>query len=91
MRPPPASPAGPTPPGGVSPGELLLAGGDRRGAVLWATGQVAGLVSGGRWPAVGAGEMASVLLRLPGNVGDPARAWPPVSYTHLTLPTTPYV
>ena len=90
MRPPPASPAGPTPPGGVSPGELLLAGGFAAavaaGAVLWATGQVAGLVSGGRWPPVGAGEMASVLLRLPGNVGDPARAWPPAARELLPGP-----
>ena len=80
MRPPPPSPASTHPPGAGGPAELLVAGAFAAafgvGAALWATGQVAGLIAGGRWPAVGLGEMAGVLVRLPGSVGDPARAWP---------------
>ena len=80
MRPPPRSPASAQAPGAVGPGELLVAGAFAAAfaaaGVLWATGQVAGLLAGGRWPAVGLGDMAGVLLRLPGDVGNPAGAWP---------------
>ena len=77
---PPSSPGSAHPPGAVGPAELLVAGGFAAacgvGAALWATGQVAGLIAGGRWPPVGLADMAGVLVRLPGSVGNPARAWP---------------
>ncbi|MBV8991478.1 MAG: type IV secretory system conjugative DNA transfer family protein [Solirubrobacterales bacterium] len=45
-------------------------------ALLWLWGGIAGALFGRGWPHLGAGQMASVLMRLPGHLGDPARAWP---------------
>ena len=45
-------------------------------AVLWATGEVAGRIFGGRWPRVGASDMSAVLARMPAHAHDPAAAWP---------------
>jgi len=76
VKPPPPH-GGPHIPGAVGPGEALLAATVAVGVgvcgALWATGQVAGLLSSGRWPSVGAADMARVLVELPGNVGDPAQ------------------
>lgn len=46
------------------------------GALLWLWGGVAGAVFGGGWPRLRAGELAEVLIRLPGRLADPATAWP---------------
>ncbi|MBV9050316.1 MAG: hypothetical protein JOY58_18755, partial [Solirubrobacterales bacterium] len=46
-------------------------------ALLWLWGGIAGALFGRGWPHLGAGQMASVLMRLPGHLGDPAQAWPP--------------
>ncbi len=45
-------------------------------ALLWATGEIAGRLFGGRWPAVGASDMGVALARLPAHLHDPAGAWP---------------
>jgi type IV secretion system protein VirD4 len=45
-------------------------------ALLWATGEVAGRLFGGRWPSVGASDMGAALARLPAHLRDPAAAWP---------------
>ena len=46
------------------------------GAVVWLTGQLAGLLFGGGWPHVSAAELGETLVRLPGNVSEPRDAWP---------------
>jgi type IV secretion system protein VirD4 len=38
---------------------------------------VAGALFGAGWPHVGASKLLGVLVRLPGRLTDPARAWPP--------------
>ena len=47
-------------------------------AFLWLWGGIAGTVFGGGWPGLGADRLLSVLVRLPGHLDDPARAWPGV-------------
>jgi type IV secretion system protein VirD4 len=46
------------------------------GTAVWLWGGVAGLLFGSGWPRIGAGETFAVVVRLPGSIGDPARAWP---------------
>jgi type IV secretion system protein VirD4 len=46
------------------------------GAAIWVWGGIAGLLFGSGWPRIGAGQTFGVLLRLPGRLADPARAWP---------------
>ena len=93
MKPPPGH-GGPQIPGAVGPGEALLAAAVAVGfgvaGALWATGQVAGLLSTGRWPSVGAADMARVLVHLPGNLGDPAEAWPTAARGELPGPVAFY-
>lgn len=43
---------------------------------IWLCGQIAGLLFGDGWPAVSLAEAGGLLVRLPGNLSDPARAWP---------------
>ncbi|MGH9077410.1 MAG: type IV secretory system conjugative DNA transfer family protein [Acidimicrobiales bacterium] len=43
---------------------------------VWATGELAGRLAGGRWPGVGLSELPSILVRLPAHAGDPRLAWP---------------
>jgi type IV secretion system protein VirD4 len=45
-------------------------------ALLWLWGGVAGSLFGAGWPHVSATQLASVLIRLPGRLADPATAWP---------------
>jgi type IV secretion system protein VirD4 len=45
-------------------------------ALAWLWGGVAGLVFGGGWPRVQAGQILGVLARLPASLGHPALAWP---------------
>jgi type IV secretion system protein VirD4 len=79
----------PMPPGGrwppdtppfTSPGDQLLAVGlgatAGASALVWATGQAAGLVFGHNWPDVSPADVAHVLWHLPHHWSDPALAWP---------------
>jgi type IV secretion system protein VirD4 len=43
---------------------------------LWVTGELAGVIASGSWPAVSLSDMGGVLIRLLRHPGDPARAWP---------------
>ena len=45
---------------------------------LWLWGGLAGALFGAGWPHVGVSELLGVLVRLPGRLTDPARAWPAV-------------
>jgi type IV secretion system protein VirD4 len=79
----------PLPPGGhrpsdyppfTSPGDQLLAVGlgatAGAGALVWATGQLAGLAFGHTWLEVSPADIASVLWQLPHHWNDPQLAWP---------------
>jgi type IV secretion system protein VirD4 len=79
----------PLPPGGhrspdlppfASPGDQLLAVGlgatVGAGALVWATGQAAGLASGQTWLEVSPADVAHLLWNLPQHWSDPAMAWP---------------
>ena len=46
-------------------------------AVLWLTGQLAGLISHRAWPPVGIGDAPAVAIGLLRHPGDPAAGWPP--------------
>jgi type IV secretion system protein VirD4 len=45
-------------------------------AWLWATGQVAGWIDGGRWPRVPVTAAGTLILGLRHHLGDPRLAWP---------------
>src|ERR671931_2358578 len=47
------------------------------GALIWATGQLAGLAFGHTWLHVTPADVASVLWQLPHHWNDPQQAWPP--------------
>ncbi len=63
---------------GISDGALLAAVGLALAvlAALWLWGGVAGAVFGGGWIRVSFGQLLGVLVRVPGHLVDPARAWP---------------
>ena len=67
----------PAPSGGIEvllfAGVALLAGGT---GIVWLAGNLASLLNGSGTLGVGATEAAGVLKNLPGNLEDPARAWP---------------
>ena len=65
--------------GGVSDGALLavIGGTAALAGAVWLWGGLAGLLFGHGWPRVGAGQLATVLARLPGRLAHPAAAWPP--------------
>jgi type IV secretion system protein VirD4 len=80
---PPLPPGGHRPPDAppfTSPVDQLLAVGlgatAGAGALVWATGQLAGLALGHTWLDVSPADVASVLLHLPQHWRDPALAWP---------------
>jgi type IV secretion system protein VirD4 len=80
---PPLPPGGHRPPDAppfTSPGDQLLAVGAGAaagtGALVWATGQAAGLAFGHSWLEVSPAEVAHVLWQLPQHWSDPALAWP---------------
>jgi type IV secretion system protein VirD4 len=50
---------------------------------LWLWGGLAGAVFGSGWPHVGVGELLTVVIRLPGRLSDPAKAWPTVARSRL--------
>ena len=79
----------PLPPGGhrppdyppfTSPGDQLLAVGlgaaVGAGALVWATGQAAGLAFGHTWLELSPADVAHILWHLPQHWSDPALAWP---------------
>jgi type IV secretion system protein VirD4 len=53
------------------------------GLLLWLWGGVAGALFGSGWPHVHAGQLPSILIRLPARLGDPGAAWPPLARTRL--------
>ena len=80
---PPLPPGGHRPPDAppfTSPGDQLLAVGlgaaAGAGALVWATGQAAGLAFGHTWLELSPGDVAHVLWHLPQHWSDPALAWP---------------
>jgi type IV secretion system protein VirD4 len=64
--------------GGVSDAAMLavIGGAVALAAAVWAWGGLAGLLFGGGWPRVGAGQLPAVLVRLPARLAHPAAAWP---------------
>jgi type IV secretion system protein VirD4 len=64
----------------TSPGDQLLAVGlgaaAGTGALVWATGQAAGLAFGQTWLELSPGDIAHILWHLPQHWNDPALAWP---------------
>jgi type IV secretion system protein VirD4 len=80
---PPLPPGGHRPPDAppfTSPGDQLLAVGlgatAGAGALVWASGQAAGLAFGHTWLELSPGDVAHVLWHLPQHWSDPAMAWP---------------
>jgi type IV secretion system protein VirD4 len=59
----------------VAVGGLLTAAGTL--ALVWLWGGLAGSTFGHGWPDVHLADLAGVLLRLPGHLAQPQRAWPP--------------
>jgi type IV secretion system protein VirD4 len=53
------------------------------GALVWITGQLAGVVFGGGWPRVSTSAFGETLARLPSHLGDPRAAWPRAARTDL--------
>ena len=45
-------------------------------AVVWLTGAIGGWLNAGHGPRLSAAATATVLIRLPGHLGDPRAAWP---------------
>lgn len=46
------------------------------GLVLWATGELSGLLSNGHFPGTKFSQMGKVLVKLPEHASDPRLAWP---------------
>lgn len=82
----PRWPAASPPGGGLAERMALVVGAAilALAALVWGTGQLAGTLFGGGWPAVGLPDVAGVLVRLPAHLGDPAAAWP--AHARETLP-----
>lgn len=57
-------------------GLVLLALGYVMGLLLWLSGQVTGAVVHGEWPRAHPRNALKILVGLPGNLSDPAGAWP---------------
>ena len=55
-------------------------------AILWLWGGIAGALFGRGWPPVSATQLLDVLIRLPGRLAEPARAWPARDRTLLPAP-----
>jgi hypothetical protein len=58
--------------------------------LVWLVGQVAGLLAGGGWPQVPLAELPGILIRLPRQLADPARAWPAAVRERLPGPAGMY-
>lgn len=59
-------------------------------ALVWLWGGLAGLLFGGGWPHLTAGQLAQVPLRLPAHVTAPAAAWPAAARPLLPDPLLLY-
>ena len=55
----------------------LIGGAAALAAAVWLWGGLAGLMFGRGWPHVAAGQLPSVMVRLPARLAEPAAAWPP--------------
>jgi type IV secretion system protein VirD4 len=55
----------------------LLGGAAALAAAVWLWGGLAGVMFGGGWPHIAAGQLPAVMVRLPSRLGHPAAAWPP--------------
>jgi type IV secretion system protein VirD4 len=79
---PPVPPNGrhtPEPPMGGTEERLIgygLAATGAAGALVWASGQLAGLAFGHTWMHVSPADVASIMWHLPHTWSDPALAWP---------------
>ena len=73
---------------GISDGALLAAVGLALAVLgtLWLWGGVAGALFGNGWIRVSLGQLVEVLIRIPGHLTDPARAWPPAARGGLPGP-----
>jgi type IV secretion system protein VirD4 len=84
----------PAVPDTLTPGDQLLAAGLGVGAaasgLVWATGQLAGLVFGHTWLHLDPADVASMLGSLPHHLGDPAMAWPAPAQRALPGPAGMY-
>jgi type IV secretion system protein VirD4 len=84
----------PAVPDTLTPGDQLLAAGLGVGAaasgLVWATGQLAGLVFGHTWLHLDPADVAGVLGQLPHHLGDPAMAWPTPAREALPGPAGMY-
>ena len=80
------------PPNSHEPGDALLLAG--LGVVLtvgfevWSIGEIAALISHGRFVAVSPDAVASIIVRLPGTLHRPALAWP--ATVRAQLPGAPW-
>ncbi|MEO6711951.1 MAG: type IV secretory system conjugative DNA transfer family protein [Mycobacteriales bacterium] len=61
------------------------------GLMLWITGQLAGMSTQHRWPAVPASAALSLLAAFPRNASDPRAAWPAAARDSLPGPVLFYV
>lgn len=79
--------------GGASDGVLLgaIASLLVLGMLVWLWGGLAGLAFGRGWPAVSIAQVAGILVRLPGQLAHPARAWPVPTRSKLPGPAGFYV
>jgi type IV secretion system protein VirD4 len=64
--------------GGISDAAMLalIGGAGALAAAVWLWGGLAGVLFGGGWPRVGAGQLPAVMARLPARLAHPAAAWP---------------
>jgi type IV secretion system protein VirD4 len=64
--------------GGISDAAMLalIGGVGALGAAVWLWGGLAGLLFGGGWPRLAAGQLPAVMARLPAHLAHPATAWP---------------
>jgi type IV secretion system protein VirD4 len=60
------------------------------GVLLWAAGQVAGLLTHGHWPGVRLRAALGVAVHLPADLDEPAAAWPPEVREQLAGPVVFY-
>jgi type IV secretion system protein VirD4 len=58
---------------------------------VWLTGELAALLASGHTVVVDPGDLAHVIVRLPGHLADPARAWPPRMHAALPGPAVFYL
>jgi len=70
-------------------GAAALVGG--LGVVLWAAGQLAGLLAQGHWPDVPLGKAAGITMRIPTHLDEPSLAWPPGARSQLANPLAFYL